>query len=244
MDQKTIKNHINPQGLLGFWTIDELLKCFNKCSGRILDMIPSAVCFEKNFLSQKLEDEFARWPDADIKREIDDILQTKNISNKNKFYIGRFLAYQKLRDPFFNKVMEGIVDKFMKDAMRILKKSAKELSFEIQYLALYNNAIDLIGYFVEKKWKLLDFNVPCLITNEAIYTPQLENGIYNDSYEIYFPITPQYCIVISKEEINHIPDIILANHINNLLANWPDSNWIIFNNSFNPMENISIFNKK
>lgn len=237
---ETIKNHINPQSLLGFWcNTDGKLCGFNKRSKKSLkNLLPSEVCYIKHFLPQQWEEEFAAGPDAGIKNVIQNIVTSAMIDKNDRHFISRFLVMQKMaRDPFNRKIMEIVTNNLM-----------PHLSFNQQEWCNLNaialnsksQAPSLIKYYLDMRWKLLSFDVPCLVTNEAITT--LENARLDDHDDktIYFPITPQHCLLLYTMG-KYDDSKPSAQYINNLIAGVPETNWIIFNDKFDPMSDIQLF---
>ena|ERR1700722_17843737 len=249
-ENKTIKNHIEPQVLLKPWEIDNKLECFNKKSKTILhNQLSKNVCFQNNYIPQKYEDYFSNTYEAKINIIINNIISNNTINEDDKYFLSDFLASQKaLRDPFHkyivNKTNQDIISTFPKEYQNIFLES--DIANEACWLALKQSKNDLISIYNDKRWRLITFDIPCLITNESIIS--LDN-VKHDNYDdivIFFPITPKHCILIYTLQ-KYDGDINLtAKYINNCMANIPFTNSIIFNSSFNSMTDIILIenNKK
>jgi hypothetical protein len=237
---KTKKNHINPQSLLKFWcNTNGRLVGFNKKSKKILPkLLPSSACFKKHFLPQQWEDAFAQGPDAQIKDVVNNIITSGTVSEGDKYFLSRFFVMQKgARDPFHRKIIENMTNKLMP---HLPPDQQEWCNLNAIAMSMKKSAPSLIKYYLGMRWKLLSFDIPCLITNEAITTLENVHELDHNDKTIYFPITPQHCISLyTMEKYDYSQPS--AKYINDLIARIPETNWIIFNDKFDPMPDIKLF---
>ena len=211
---QTKNNHINPQGLLRFWKIDGWLRGYYVPKGKVIPKTTTeVVCNRWKFLPQTIEDFFAKTMDRSIPGTVRSILADGYISQGNKTNVLFFLLYQKMRDPLTLQSVEN---------MR-------------QHFSIQRSVYDIIhGLLLDPNNKLEYLGKSCLVTSEVITTPTMPGCT-----EIFFPITPQYCLLISANKRTVPLNDDLVNQINWLIGHAPGVEWIIFNKNYDPMPGIS-----
>ena len=234
--KETQKNHIAPKSFLSFWENSKnKLTGYNKCSKKYFkNTNATEVCFEKHLLHQYIENYFTNQFDGQIKPIINDIIndiiKTKEINENAKRFFSKFLCKQHIRNPFTIKIVNKIYNDYVHTNIH-----EKDIS-NILYKANFDKLEEI--YF-NKKWNLLYFETPYLITNEAMFTYELNNH----GFVTYFPITPRCCITLRNDDFidNNSEDTMFF--INNVIANMPDTKYIIFVDSYDPMQHINLIEK-